>query len=352
MPRIRYRPAADLSTRATLALDNLASVAINTSLISDTDSTDDLGSSSKYFANAYIDKIYLNATATLDGATAGQITLTGNLGLPATTATTGIIYSSANTLLHTYGTNNIFLGVDAGNLTLSGAVNNVGIGDEALVALTSGDSNVAIGYRALYTQAAGLNSVAIGLNALHDANASRNFAIGANAAYFNSAANDNCALGYYALHYNETGSFNVAIGSQAGMGASNQSHEKNTFIGHKAGYAITTGGNNLIAGYQAGIALTSGINNILLGYQAGDNLTTGGSNIIIGYDIDASAVDISNELNIGGLIKGDTNLIKLGFFGVTAAVQQAYTAISDPPTQAEVTAIRDALVNLGLMAAS
>ena len=45
---------------ASTALDNLASVAINTSLISDTDSTDDLGSSAKYWANAYIDKIYLN----------------------------------------------------------------------------------------------------------------------------------------------------------------------------------------------------------------------------------------------------------------------------------------------------
>ena len=44
------------------ALDNLASVAINTSLISDTDSTDDLGSSSKYWANGYVDKIYSGDT--------------------------------------------------------------------------------------------------------------------------------------------------------------------------------------------------------------------------------------------------------------------------------------------------
>jgi hypothetical protein len=42
----------------------------------------------------------------------------------------------------------------------------------------------------------------------------------------------------------------------------------------------------------------------------------------------------------------------LGFFGHAVAVQQTYTAVSDPPTQAQVTAIRDALINLGLMAAS
>lgn len=39
---------------ATPALDNLASVAINTSLISDTDNTDDLGSSSKQWKDLYI----------------------------------------------------------------------------------------------------------------------------------------------------------------------------------------------------------------------------------------------------------------------------------------------------------
>jgi len=43
------------ATRATKALDNLASVAINTSLISDADNTDDLGSSSKEWKDLYID---------------------------------------------------------------------------------------------------------------------------------------------------------------------------------------------------------------------------------------------------------------------------------------------------------
>jgi hypothetical protein len=50
---------------------------IPVSLISDTDSTDDLGSSSKYWANGYVDKIYLNATASLDGATPSIIHMSG-----------------------------------------------------------------------------------------------------------------------------------------------------------------------------------------------------------------------------------------------------------------------------------
>ena len=46
---------------ATTELDNLGTVAINTDLISDTDSTDDLGSTTKYWANAYIDEVYTPA---------------------------------------------------------------------------------------------------------------------------------------------------------------------------------------------------------------------------------------------------------------------------------------------------
>lgn len=46
--------AAAASSGASTALDNLASVAINTSLISDTNDTDDLGSAAKAWKNAYL----------------------------------------------------------------------------------------------------------------------------------------------------------------------------------------------------------------------------------------------------------------------------------------------------------
>jgi len=77
--KLSITPAGSSGGGASAALDNLASVAINTSLISDTDSTDNLGSSSKYWANGYVDKIYLNSTATLDGSTAGQINVIGGI---------------------------------------------------------------------------------------------------------------------------------------------------------------------------------------------------------------------------------------------------------------------------------
>jgi len=65
----------------------------------------------------------------------------------------------------------------------------------------------------------------------------------------------------------------------------------------------------------------------------------------------ANGRDFILDTTTGTKIGTATNQ-KLGFYNVTPVVQQAYTAVSDPPTQAEVTAIRDALVNLGLMASS
>lgn len=65
-------------------------------------------------------------------------------------------------------------------------------------------------------------------------------------------------------------------------------------------------------GYQAGYALSTGSDNLLLGFRSGDSLTTGSRNIIIGYDQDAPAPTTSNHLNIGGLIFGDLAAGKVG----------------------------------------
>jgi len=79
-------PIVDITTPATkkITVSSFLS-SLPTSLISDTDSTDDLGSSSKYWANGYVDKIFLNATATLAGTTAGAIHIVGNVGIGTST---------------------------------------------------------------------------------------------------------------------------------------------------------------------------------------------------------------------------------------------------------------------------
>lgn len=80
---------------ATIELDNLGTTAINTSLISDADSTDDLGSSSVFWANAYIDKIFAGEVG---GGTSGVAAANVGLVIERTNASqNGIsILSAAN----------------------------------------------------------------------------------------------------------------------------------------------------------------------------------------------------------------------------------------------------------------
>lgn len=78
--------AATGATGANIALSNLASVAINTSLISDTADTDDLGSTTKEWLNLYIGdagKIYLGLgqDTNLQRTAVGILTLTAANGV-------------------------------------------------------------------------------------------------------------------------------------------------------------------------------------------------------------------------------------------------------------------------------
>ena len=81
--------AATGSSGATTALDNLASVAINTSLVSDTDNTDDLGTTLKKWANLFVTTI---------GATATRVTKGWFTDLEVTNAITGSITGNAATV--------------------------------------------------------------------------------------------------------------------------------------------------------------------------------------------------------------------------------------------------------------
>ena len=93
---------------ATKALDNLAAVAINTSLISDADSTDDLGSISKQWANVHTDRLV---------STISDLTIENDLS-------DGDIIFKVNDG-----------GVDTTVMTLDGATGRVGIGNTAPASL-------------------------------------------------------------------------------------------------------------------------------------------------------------------------------------------------------------------------
>ena len=216
----------------------------------------------------------------IDGATIGAsaastgkftaVETAGNFTLPATTATTGIVYAASTPFIHNFGTDNTFIGEDAGNLTLSQADNNTGTGVGALNSLTSGDSNTATGYRALYSNDQGISNTATGDSALYsNSEGGANTATGDAALFSNSTGNGNTGNGFFALFSNTAGSNNTATGDSALF--SNITGVSNVSVGVDANFYNQTGSNNTIIGFQAGMgtAIHNKSGNVFLGYLAG-----------------------------------------------------------------------------------
>ncbi len=267
-----------------------------------------------------------------------QLSLTGNLRLPPTTATSGVpdggaIYLGTNPFIHAYGTDNTFAGANAGNFTLTTAeaAQNTGIGTSALAGLTTGSDNTAVGYQALNANTTGAHNVAVGSEAMlenttgsynvaaggealesnttgeHNVAVGRqalqasqtadaNVAVGSEALTVNTTGTLNVAVGYQALHSNTTGNYNVAIGAEALQ--SNVTGEHNTAVGTQALLA-NTASNNTAFGHRALAANTTGVNNSAFGAQALMSNTTGSNNTAFGaYALESNTTG-SNNVAVG-----------------------------------------------------
>ena len=97
---------------------------------------------------------------------------------------------------------NIFIGSLAGagdtapTARMSDANNNIGIGYEALLYLTSGDSNIGIGYRTMRLISSGQDNLALGNGALYNTNSGdKNIGIGQNAGSNQTTGDGNITIG-------------------------------------------------------------------------------------------------------------------------------------------------------------
>lgn len=99
-----YYPPASAGGGANTALSNLASTAVNTTIASDTTLTDDLGTSAIYWNNAYAKALNLNSTASIDGATAGIVSVVGAVGLGTSAPTHSLTLPSTSTGIALYNT--------------------------------------------------------------------------------------------------------------------------------------------------------------------------------------------------------------------------------------------------------
>ena len=209
-------------------------------------------------------------------------------------------------------TGNTVFGKLAGNALASGGTNNVFIGENAGLVHTIGDFNVVIGHSAFSDtnndddSLASSGNVALGRDAMGGTWAGEQtddcVAIG-DSVMTGALSNvdGTVAIGKSALTALTSGTGNVAVGYQAGMAATD--NLRNTVIGHGAYRYSTSSDDNVVIGFNAlrnaGSAGAGSDKNIAIGSYALDAADGGeNDNIAIGYDAMGNANNSSTEFNI------------------------------------------------------
>lgn len=247
-------------------------------------------------------------------AAVGYAMTAGGVNLPATSsASSGVISQNGTSLMHSYGSNNLFAGLGAGNFTMTGTYNTAS-GVAALQSNTGGSDITALGYFALNKNTTGNDNTAIGYSALSSSSTgTRNTAAGSFAMYSNTTGNYNTAAGFSALGQNTGGTNNTALGDSALFG--NIVGVSNTALGNAA-LLHSTSNNNTAAGAGALGSTTTGSSNSAVGSAALGSNTTGSNNIALGISAGQNLTTGSNNIDIGNLgIAGESNIIRIGTSG-------------------------------------
>jgi hypothetical protein len=239
---------------------------------------------------------YADRVSTVNGSTGGAIS--GNIDLETSSAAAGNILKAGTPFIHNKGVNNTFVGLNAGNLTMSGTDNTI-MGALALQNNLSGTQNTAIGVNSLRDNSSGNYNTAAGLNSLyHNTSGSGNAAYGHLALLNNLDGNSNSAFGKDALFSNISGDSNTATGFQALF--YNTSSSNNTANGFQA-LLFNTGNDNTAVGFQALLFNSIGSSNSACGGQALNKNTIGDLNSAMGQSALANNIDGSENTAIGDL---------------------------------------------------
>jgi hypothetical protein len=225
------------------------------------------------------------------------VPVTGNAQLCALWSRTDPGYC----LIHQYAApsafgDNTFVGVNAGNFTMSPAggpahwaSDNTVVGRNAFAMNTIGGQNTAIGANSLWGNSSGFNNTVAGFVAMaSNVDGSDNVAIGHSAMYRNVSGSWNVAIGLQSLYFNLSGHNNVAVGRDAVF--SNTTGNWNTGVGVDAIPGGETGSGNTGVGGEAGYTEipdhqnVTGSLNTWVGYQSGPSSPAQHDGVIgIGY---------------------------------------------------------------------
>jgi len=244
------------------------------------------------------------------------------------------------------GTNNFFVGLNAGNGNTTGYGNSF-FGDSAGKANTqanlnsffgwfAGGSTTLAGNNSFFGAFAGRNNTIGGANSFVGASAgfsnttgNNNSIVGWSAGINNLAGGDNSFFGMQSGFYNTNGSSNSFFGTNAGF---NNKASDNSFVGASAGYGNTTGGENVFVGVNNGNQTTTGSNNSFFGTATGTANTTGGKNTIIGHNANVAAGNLNFAAAFGAnAVVSQSDTIVLGkSAGIYNAVQRPADSVQIP----------------------
>ena len=131
---------------------------------------------SKIDGDLFVDGV-LNAVQAVVGC---DFTVGCNLNMNESISSgVGNIIKDGVHFIHNFGTDNTFVGINAGNFTMAGNGANVGFGVNALSANTTGELNTGAGFNVLNAVTTGSNNAAFGNNALENVTTgSNNVALG------------------------------------------------------------------------------------------------------------------------------------------------------------------------------
>ena len=187
---------------------------------------------------------------------AGGLTVGGSFSLNTVNAQTQYNLGG-NRILSAAGTQNLFVGLNAGRDNSTGFLNTF-VGSAAGQGNTTGDANSFFGANA------GASNKTGGDNSFFGDGAGLANVVGTGNSFFgrqaglNNTANDNSFFGAFAGLSNTTGLFNTLLGAHAGD--SNTTGNGNTYVGTSSGAANQSGSNNSFLGLDVGRNNTASAN--------------------------------------------------------------------------------------------
>jgi hypothetical protein len=269
---------------------------------------------------------------TVGGAqgTDGQVLTSTGSGVAWETAASGATDINGLSDAKTFGTSSIMLG-DATTGTIDGANYNVGLGVDVFSALTSGDSNIAIGFDAADTLTTGSFNVAIGTDSLGAAGAgvANNIMIGYNTGY-GLTGDGNVAIGHTAFDAAGDRDDCVAIGSGAATTLTTGS--QNVAIGTSALGLGTTANGNVCIGFLSASSLVGGSgggrHNVSIGRESMEAQESQEDNVAIGYQAMHAGNSTSNSQNtiVGSQAFSDAGFAGYGNVGLGYFAGQSVTS--------------------------